>query len=482
MKRLSLFIALVVGLTIGTGCGAGIPSKFVRPKPPESFVAPQPEIWTLPNGLQVRYIEDRELPIVRGTLYVQGGQMWETADDLGLTDALGTLWRDGGTQSLSPDTLDKRLEELAANVSTSFGGEYGAASFDCLEPDLEVVSEIFKEVVLKPRFDEGRLSLWKVQQIDRIRRRADDPEGVAGIASAQLLFKGYRPGLVTTSTDVKRITVSMLKSQYEKLVRPTGATFAITGAIGIEKAKELAEKLFGSWEAKDTAALPELTPISDEPVKGVYFIKGPYTQASIVIAQRGVRRMSPDYASIEVFNEIFGSSGFSSRLFKSVRTQHGLAYSVAGGIFAGRRSGQNLIMIQTKGQSAGVAIAEALNVLRGIRSSGVTETEVSDSKRAIVNGFIFKVDSKGDVLNRGITQKYAGYPDNFDEMYLKDVVQVNRDDVRKVAEQRWNLDNLLVVVAGDESAYNSITEAIKGIPELNVPVQMIDFDEAAKLK
>ena len=45
----------------------------------------------------------------------------------------------------------------------------------------------------------------------------------------------------------------------------------------------------------------------------------------------GTTRDNPDYYAIEVFNEAFGG-GFSSRLFRDIRTAKGLAYSVGGGI------------------------------------------------------------------------------------------------------------------------------------------------------
>ncbi len=45
----------------------------------------------------------------------------------------------------------------------------------------------------------------------------------------------------------------------------------------------------------------------------------------------GIRRDNPDYYAVRVFNEAFGG-GFSSRLFRTIRTEKGLAYSVGGGI------------------------------------------------------------------------------------------------------------------------------------------------------
>ena len=49
------------------------------------------------------------------------------------------------------------------------------------------------------------------------------------------------------------------------------------------------------------------------------------------MVELGIRRDNPDYYATQVFNEAFGG-GFSSRLFRNIRTAKGLAYDVGGGI------------------------------------------------------------------------------------------------------------------------------------------------------
>ena len=59
--------------------------------------------------------------------------------------------------------------------------------------------------------------------------------------------------------------------------------------------------------------------------------KDDVNQSSVAMVALGIKRDNPDYYAIRVFNEAFGG-GFGSRLFRQVRTNLGLAYSVGGGI------------------------------------------------------------------------------------------------------------------------------------------------------
>ena len=141
---------------------------------PVSFEPLAPETWQLHNGLKVLFIEDREVPLVRGTLYLRGGSLWEKQP--GVVDAMGAQLRQGGAGDLSADQIDRELEKSAAGIGSDFSAENGTISFSCLSADLERIFKIFSDVVLKPRFEESRLLLWKGQTIEAIKRRRDDPE------------------------------------------------------------------------------------------------------------------------------------------------------------------------------------------------------------------------------------------------------------------------------------------------------------------
>ena len=129
--------------------------------------------------------------------------------------------------------------------------------------------------------------------------------------------------------------------------------------VGDFDSKQLESRLrqaFGSLP-KGTPYEPAKIPVPG-PKPGVYLAeKTDVNQSEIAMIGVGIRRDNPDYFAVRVMNEIFGG-GFSSRLFKNLRSKQALAYSVGGGIGAGyNHPGLIDISMGTKSSSTAKAIA-----------------------------------------------------------------------------------------------------------------------------
>ncbi|MCB0309799.1 MAG: insulinase family protein, partial [Bdellovibrionales bacterium] len=214
-----------------TGCTA---QNFKEPASigqEHKYAPPQPESWKLDNGLTVMFLPDHELPLVSGFLFIKGGSLWESHHEKGVVSALGAQLRSGGAGNLDPLELDEKLSGLAAQVSSGFGAEFGNITFSSMASDLDQVFSIFSDVVLRPRFDNGRLDLWRKQVIDSIERRRDDPGTVARIAFDRITYGNTPYGWSLESRDVKKIDRASLKRMYEKLIYPDQAILGITGDL-----------------------------------------------------------------------------------------------------------------------------------------------------------------------------------------------------------------------------------------------------------
>src|SRR4028118_914264 len=142
--------------------------------------APLPEIqipkytrYKLNNGMVVYLMEDRELPLVGGTALIRTGDRLEPADKVGLAGITGTVMRTGGTTQHSGDELNQLLEQRAASVETGISTTSGSASFSALTEDLDIVFDLFAEVIQKPVFAQEKLELAKRQTAGQIARRND---------------------------------------------------------------------------------------------------------------------------------------------------------------------------------------------------------------------------------------------------------------------------------------------------------------------
>ncbi len=456
-----------------------------------------PERWELDNGLTVLFSRDDEIPVVSGNLFLRGGNLWEPIEEFGVSIAMGDLMRRGGAGSREPEELDQRLDELSASVSSSMGQEFGRVQFGCLSSDLPEVFGIFADVVRRPRFDEKRLDLWKSQSRESMRRRVDDPSTVAVSSFNQLIFGKSPYGWVLTEADLGRFTPARVRKSYERFIQPDGALLAISGRVEREEVEKLVAKYFGSWEKREliseassaqSSLLPNLLApppaITTEPKPGIFFIELPLQQATILVGHRGVPRLTPDYLAIEVFNSIFGSGGFGSRLMKRVRTEAGLAYSVYGSVVPAVTAGKNIIFIQTKTDSAGKALSRALEELATMQEVLVPEAELQESKDALLNSFVFNFESPAKVLIRNASFQLLGYPADYDKTYMPGMREVSAEQVREVARKRWNFEDLSIVVVGNKGALTAVTEALEVRPELQslLPIRRARFDQRLVLE
>lgn len=465
--------------------GCATVGEYVSPPEPSRadevahFSPVEPERWSLPNGLTVIYLHDNELPVVKGTLLLRAGALWAPQYPVGATSAMGENMRLGGAGELSADALDRELEKLAAGIASSFSSEFGSVSFSCLSSDIDRVFQMFSDVVLKPRYEQDKLGLWKGQALESIRRRVEDPGTVASISFTQLMYGKTPYGRISRSSDIAAISRQDIVNLHKEFVRPDGAILVVTGKVDRSHVAELVEHHFGSWPARGDR-LPAAPPVDYQPKPGIYFITLPFAQASVKLGQLGVPRFTPDYPAIDVFNEVFGSSGFGSRLMKRVRTELGLSYGVYGGISPGVVKGANAVFLQTKANSVGSAISESIEVLKGLQSQQPLKDELLEKKSAISNSYVFNFGSIDEIAGRKARQELLSYPADYDKTYLSKIQDVTPEEVTEVAQTRWDPAEFIIVVVGNDAAYSALEQerAREGSPLHMFDVRKLGFSES----
>ena len=118
--RFALALALAAGAAPGWAQPAAIPAhpdqlsfEPIRYEPPD----PAAHRVELSNGMVVFIAEDKTLPLVNLSLRFRVGSWLTPQGKEGLAALAGSQMRLGGTESLSADELDEKLDYLAATVS-----------------------------------------------------------------------------------------------------------------------------------------------------------------------------------------------------------------------------------------------------------------------------------------------------------------------------------------------------------------------------
>ncbi|MDD2941855.1 MAG: pitrilysin family protein [bacterium] len=438
-----------------------------------SFKPAQPVEWHLQNGLRVMFLEDRELPMVSGTLYFLGGSVFDPKDRAGLASATGAQMRGGGVPGLLPQQLDAELDATGAAIESSFGEEYGTVSFSCLGDDLSRVFELFSSVVRNPSFNAERFKLWQKLAEEGIRRRADSPDVMAQMAFERILYgsnSGWRDR--STVVSVSAITLEDMKEFHRQYVVPHNAILALSGNISAAEARAMVEKFFVDWDGPRTKLkFPEVHRVIKP---GIYVLERDFEQANVVMGHFGPGRYEGSFPARAVFNRIFGLGGFQSVLMNEVRTKRGLAYSVYGGLFPGRSIGVMQIGLGTRNEEVVNAIESIVEVVGGLKKEPVSAESLEDAALAEKGSFVFNFKDPGAIVARRALLSLLDYPKDFDATYLDTVSALNPRSLHKETNKELRPGEMAIVVVGRVSA----AELARKFSE-RTPVYHLEFTEQA---
>jgi zinc protease len=435
-----------------------------------AFKPQQPKRVELSNGMVIFLQEDHELPLIDGVARIRGGSINEPDAKIGLVDIYGEVWRTGGTKSQTGDDLDDFLEVRAAKVETGGGPDSTTISFSCLKGDLDDVFKVFVNVLQNPEFRADKIDIAQKGEEDSISRRNDDERGIAQRESVKLAYGADNPfAKVPEYATVAAVTRQDLLDWHAKYVHPNNIILAISGDFDSTAMETKLRAAFDSWPKGPVLPKNE---IQYSPAKPGYYLipKDDVNQSSIHMVALGTTRDNPDYYAISVFNQAFGG-GFSSRLFNDIRTKRGLAYGVGGGIGTNfGHPGILQISIGTKSQSTIEAIKAADEDIADLATHPITDEEIQRAKDAILNAFVFRLDSPDKILGERMTYEYYGYPADWLDKYQAEIKKVTAADVNRVAAKYLHKDQLAVLVVGNTKDFDKPLSSLGAVKEIDITI------------
>jgi zinc protease len=439
------------------------------PQLPE-FHPPQPKRIELPNGMVVFLQEDHELPLIDGTARIRGGERAVPASKTGLTDVYGEVWRTGGTKTQTGDQLDDFLEQRAAKVETSGGGDSTSVSWSCLKDDFDDVFRVFEDVLRNPEFRADKIEIAQKGMYDGISRRNDDPQQIAGREAAKLVYGADSPyARVAEYRTVAAVTRQDLIDFHAKYVHPNNIILGIVGDFDSAKMEAKLRAAFASWPKGAAAKDAE---IKVDPAKpGYYQIeKTDVNQSQIQMVAPGITRKNPDYFAVSVFNQAFGG-GFSSRLFGDIRTTKGLAYGVGGGVGASwDHPGVLRLAMSTKSSTTIESIQALGEEIDSLPQRPFSDEEIKQAKDEILNSFVFRFDSPDKVLQEKMSYEFYGYPLDFLEKFQKEIEKVTKEDVARVAAKYMHREQLAVLVVGKVSDFDKPLSSLGAVTKVDISI------------
>ena len=438
---------------------------------PVEFTPPEPDRVVLENGMVVYLLEDHELPLISMTATMRTGSWLDPAEKIGLASLTGSVMRTGGGGGLSAERVDEELEQFAGDVGISIGRQSGSASLDVLSKDLKRGLQIFAGLIRTPAFEPARVELAKLQAIEGIRRRQDNPGSIVGREFVKLLYGADHPsaressiGSITTHHQRRSGRLSPEDHSSERHdAGGDGRLRQVRDAGPAARSIWRLEKRRGSG-ADDCRRAPEPTA---KPV--VRFVNKETSQTHLRLGHLSIKEQDPDYVALAIANDILGGSSFRSRLFNDVRTKRGLAYSVGSRLNSGvHDQGVWLMRAETKLPSTQEVIARFVANMERMRTELVTDSELAEAKEAYVNSFVFSFASPSAIVGRLIELEYDGLPKDFLQQLRARVIALTKEEILAAAKKHFNPERLTIVAVGAGEALPKLLSGFGEVKEIKL--------------
>ena len=422
------------------------------------------------NGIKVYLLENHELPLVSGRALIRTGNLFDPKEKRGLAEITGMTLRSGGTSKLTGDQIDEELENMAAGIESGIGESEGTVGFSCLKQNTDAVLQLFHDLLTDPAFRQDKIDLAKTQIDSSISRRNDD---AGGIAQRELLKLVYGPdtpyGGEEEYATVNAVTREDVTRFYKRYFFPANMIVSIYGDFDGAAMKAKLESLLAAWQ-NSQEKVPPFPKVDASPTPGIYFVpKKDVTQTFIEMGHLGGELRDKDFPALSVAADVFGG-GFSSRLFREIRTRLGYAYAV-GADWAPKYDHPGIfrINVSTKSQSTTETIQSILKQLEVVRTSEITDDELKVAKDSVLNSLVFAFERPSSTINRLVTYEYFDYPADFLTRYQQAIAKVTKGDVLRVAQTYFQPSKLAIVAVGNSDNFG------QPLTTLNLPVKTLDI-------
>lgn len=417
--------------------------------------------WVLSDGLTVIVQEDHSAPVASVQAWCGTGSVDEDERlGAGLSHILEHMLFKG-TKTRSTNQIAQKIQDVGGYINAYTSFDRTVFWIDVpkagVETALDVLSDAMMNSTLPPE------EYVKEQEV--IRREFamgfDDPDRMV----SQLLFATayqrhpYRLPVIGQMEIYNQLTQEQVMQYYKTRYVPNNLTFVVVGDVDSEKIRQQLTDYFKPYPEKSLKPvyIPE-----EPPQLGRREAHNEFATelTRLALAWHVPEVTHPDVPALDLLSLILGE-GRSSRLYRKVREEAGLAYSIASFSYTPGDPGVLGVDATVDPKKRDEAEALVLKIIDELKTGGVTPEELSKAKKSSVSHHIGALTTMrgqaSDIGSNWLLTKNL----NFSRDYLAAVQKVTVQDLQRVAGKYLTNDNLTVVSLNPKGSLAGQTEKNK---------------------
>jgi zinc protease len=428
-----------------------------------SFPPSSAQKWVLPNGLTIIVQEDHSAPVASVQAWCATGSIDEDQHlGAGLSHILEHMLFKG-TKTRSTNVIAQKIQDVGGyiNAYTSFDRTvfWIDVPKDGVATALDVLADAMMNSTLPPE------EYMKEQEV--IRREfamgLDDPDRVAGLLLFATAYQRhpYHFPVIGDIEIYNQLTQDQVMQYYKTRYVPNNLTFVVVGDVDAAKVRQQLTEFFKAYPEKSLK--PVFIP-EEPPQLGRREVHQEFATelTHLSLAWHIPEVTNPDVPALDLLSSILGD-GRSSRLYRRVREEAGLAYRISAFSYTPGDPGLFGIDATLDPKKREAAEQLVLRMLGEVKQSGVTAEELMKAKKMSFSHHLGDLTTmRGQASDIGsnwlLTRNL-----NFSRDYLDAVQKVTLDDIKRVAAHYLTNENLTVISLNPKGSVLPKSEAAKPI-------------------
>lgn len=407
----------------------------------------QTQKYKLSDGATMLYTPNNINDIIAISIYAKGGQLAE--QKAGTANLTATAMM-RGTKNYTSLELSQVLEDNGIKIQPSASADAFAINVLTTKDEYDKTLELLNEVVNNATFEDYEIDKVKTEKLNTIKRNKDVPLQRAIEEYRDLIYQNspYSISSKILEKNIPNITKEDIINYYNSIFAPKNLVISINGNIDKDKTIQDLNNIFKPKEnAKnfDFAQYNSKIPTVTTPRQTIQ--KVPTTETAWILLgwqTNGVLN-EKDYATLQVIDSLLGS-GMSSRLFKDLREQEGLAYQLGSGYSPNVLRGSFLLYIGTNPQTLDKAKSGLFAEITRLKTEYVGDKELQDAKEKLLGNYVIGLETNLDkASNIGWYEASTrGY--EFKDKYEKLINSVTDSDIIEIANKYFTDNYILSIV------------------------------------
>ena len=341
---------------------------------------------------------------------------------------------------------------------TFFGADFNAYTsktttryiFKCLSENFENCFEIYSDMLLSPKLIPEEMDKERNVVVEEMKKCADDPVEVAyeNVMNNYYFGSSYAHDELGKEDIIMNVSREQLLEYKNKYYTAENCIVSVVGNLDFDEVQRVVEKHFSSkLQGEKNPKLLENTELLPNIKKHIDVVERPDNQANVCIKIKSERATSEKRYVADIYTTILGNSQ-NSRLYKTIREELGLVYTIYAFNDSNYLSGSIVIFFGTRPKNIEKAVMKIKQIIAEMGSVGISEEELQRAKNWRKSVLEFHAETAGATAeSNGTMINYYGNVVSKEERG-KLIQSVTLDDVNAFAKQIASEANFSLTAVG----------------------------------